>query len=316
MALLQRVEAQLGGVRTLAKGVGATAILLPFLLAGCITPKPQVSSGPLILDAADPVIAVTLAGVPMRLRVVLDQRGSVELNEDAAARLNLAWTPDIGLNVGRVTLPSETAMADFTIGTLKGQIQLSHHHRACCVGVDGEVGPDLLPFPSIRWERRGAPAATGRRELALERSDMFGLASPSGDLLLRFDLARRDSMATAASGAILARAWDGQWQGDTHVIRAAFGVARPVRLMAFRRPGTLAGFRYDSLLVRTLDFPSRDALPTEAATPGEVVVARPIEHQRAWPAVTLGTDRLDRCAEIIYTAEPRSLTLRCAFDQP
>jgi hypothetical protein len=316
MAHLRRRSAQLGRSGCHAKGAWPAALLLPVLLAGCMTPRPQVSSTPLVLDAADPVITVTLQGVPMRLRVVLDQRNSIELNEDAAARLDLPWDPDAGLNVGRITLPSESAIADFTLGSLKGKIQVSHHHRACCDGVDGEVGPDLLPFPSVRWERRDAPAANGERALLLEHSDLFGLASPAGELLLRFDLVRADSLATAASGAILARDWGGDWAGDTHTIRAAFDVKRPVRLMAFRNPGNLAGFRFDALLVRTLDFPSRDALPSDPVAPGDIVVARPIERQRPWPAVTLGTDRLNRCAEIIYTAEPRSLTLRCAFDQP
>jgi hypothetical protein len=296
--------------------VWSAAWLLPLLLAGCATPRPQLSTAPLVLDAADPVITVVLHGVPMRLRVVLNQRNSIELNQEAAARLALDWSPDVGLSVGRITLPSESALSDFTLGALSGKVQVSHHHRACCTGVDGEVGPDLLPFPSVRWERRGAPTANGERALPLEQSDLFGLASPAGDLLLRFDLVRADSLATAASGAILARDWGGAWDGDTRTIRAAFGVNRPVRRMTFRAPGTLAGFRFDTLLIRTLDFPNADALPSDPVVPGDIVVARPIERQRAWPAVTLGTDRLGRCAEIIYTAQPRSLTLRCAFDQP
>jgi hypothetical protein len=271
---------------------------------------------PLVLDAADPVIAVTIQNVPMRLRVVLDQRNSIELNADAAARLPLAWQPDADLVVGRVTLHSEAAIATVRIGAREYRMQAAHHHRACCADVDGEVGPDLLPFPSVRWERRGAPAANGTRALPLEQSAMFGLASPDGPLLLRFDLRHRDSTATAASGAILAQAWGGRWQGDTSAIRAAFDVTRPVRLMVFDRPGLLAGFRFDRLLVRTLDFPGHDKLPGEAPSPDEVVVARPLDRQRTWPAVTFGTDLLDRCSDITYSAQPRSLTLRCAFDAP
>jgi hypothetical protein len=86
--------------------------------------------------------------------------------------------------------------------------------------------------------------------------------------------------------------------------------------MVFDRPGLLAGFRFDRLLVRTLDFPGHDKLPGEAPSPDEVVVARPLDRQRTWPAVTFGTDLLDRCSDITYSAQPRSLTLRCAFDAP
>jgi hypothetical protein len=291
-------------------------LLLPLLVAGCATTPTPPPLPPLLLDAADPVIAVTIQGVPMRLRVVLDQRNSIELNEDAAARLTLAWQPDVGLNVGRVTLLSEAAIADLRIADFAGKVQVSHHYRACCAGVDGEVGPDVLPYSSVRWERAGAPMPNGARVLPLDQSDTFGLASPDDGLLLRFDLLRADSTATAAAGAILAKRWGGRWAGAPTTRRAAFGVVRPVRPLAFARPGALAGFRFDQLLVRELDFPGRDALPDDPAEPGEVVVAHPLDRQRPWPAVTFGADRLGRCAEISYAATPRSLTLRCAFDQP
>jgi len=42
-------------------------------------------------------------------------------------------------------------------------------------------------------------------------------------------------------------------------------------------------------------------------------VARPA---RLCLVLTYGADRLSRCAEIIYTAIPRSLKLHCAFDIP
>jgi hypothetical protein len=86
--------------------------------------------------------------------------------------------------------------------------------------------------------------------------------------------------------------------------------------MAFDRPGILAGFPIDGLLVRLSDFAGEEKLPADPARAGEVVVAHKLDRQRAWPAVTLGTDRLSRCAEIVYRADPRSLTLHCAFQGP
>jgi hypothetical protein len=57
-------------------------------------------------------------------------------------------------------------------------------------------------------------------------------------------------------------------------------------------------------------------LPEDSAAPGELVIRHGLPPQHGWAAVTIGADRLSRCAEIVYRAEPRSLTLHCAFDRP
>ena len=84
--------------------------------------------------------------------------------------------------------------------------------------------------------------------------------------------------------------------------------------MIFGHPVTLAGFQFDRLLVRISDFGGNEILPTEPVPSGEVVVRHALVHQAAWPVVTIGNDRLSRCAEIVYRAVPRSLVLHCAFD--
>jgi hypothetical protein len=307
-------RAQLSKPAAVAKRFAAAAALAS-VLAGCAT-APPAPLPPLVLDAADPVITVALAGVPLRLRVVLDQRNAVELNPDAAARLALAWEPGQDLQVGRVELHSEVAIASLRIGDRDAPIQVARRDRPCCAGVDGEVGPDLLPFAEVRWLRPAAPPATSTRTLPLEQSDRFGLFAPAGQILLRFSATQPASVATAAAGAILAQRWGGRWDGVERRITAAFGVDRPARDLVFAHPGVLAGFRFDRLTVRIADYAGGEHLPEDAVQPGEVVVRRPIAAQLGWAAVTIGADRLNRCAEIVYRADPRSLTLACAFDVP
>lgn len=292
----------------------AFLLVSAFLLTGAR--KPQPPSGDLALDAADPVIAVEIQNMPMRLRVDLDRQDSIELNPTAAARLPVRWEAGEPLDVGRVTLPNHVAAISLKVDGRTIPAEVAHHGRACCIGVDGVIGPDLLPFATVRWRNGGAPVATTDRILPLDANPNFGLSTPSGAGAVRvhFSLERPETVGTAAAGAVLARLWSGRWGGPEQRIPIAFGISRPARAMAFAHPGRLAGFPLDRLLVRVSDFAGDARLPADPARAGEIVVAHRLARQNPWPAVTIGADRLSRCAEIVYSAAPRSLTLRCAFD--
>jgi hypothetical protein len=292
-------------------------------LAGCAsTPiSPPVAASPrgdLMLDAADPVIAATIAGVPLRLRVDLSAHDTIELNPAAAARLPLKYIGGPDVLVGRIRLLGRTAIARVRIGSVERPLAVIEHGRDCCTGADGMIGPQQLPYDHVLWRNAAAPRPSGTKVLLLDDDAPTGLSAlvpkEAVRIRVRFASWQAQSGATAAAGAILANAWGGHWAGPEQEMQAAFGIRRPARLVAFERPSTLAGFRFDHLMVRTADFGGREQLPTDPTAPDEIVVTQKLQHQEAWPAVTLGADRLTRCAEIIFGAEPRSLTLRCAFD--
>ncbi|WP_116089633.1 hypothetical protein [Sphingomonas crusticola] len=279
--------------------------------------KPLPPSGELVLDAANPVVEVQIAGVPLRLRVDLDQHDNIELNPAAAAALSaLKWEAGLDTDVGRVRLHSRIAPAILRIDGREQPSQVAEHGRNCCAGSDGAIGPDLLPFATVRWRRDAAPSPTATRTLSLADSPMFGLSAAGdiGKLRLRFALTQPETVGTAAAGALLAQEYGGHWNGAPRHVTLAFGVSRPARIIAFARNVNLAGFPFDQLLLRISDFAGEARLPTDPVDPGDIVVTRHLDRQRAWPAITLGADRLSRCAEIAYTAVPRTLTLRCAFD--
>ena len=292
------------------------AALIPAALLLIAAHKVPPPSGELVLDAANPVIAVEIAGVPLRLRVDLDQRESIELNPAVASRLTLKWEDDVPIDVGRVSLRTRIARATLRIQGREVASQVSEHGRDCCQGSDGVAGPDILPFAIVRWRRSGGPASTGSVTLPLAVSPIYGLSAPADTarLRLRFALDQPDTVGTAAAAASLAQANGGHWSGDAGHVIAAFGVRRPARMIAFDRSFRLAGFRFDRILVRISDFGGDARLPTDPIDAGDIVVTRRLDRQPGWPVVTIGADRLSRCAEIVYTAIPRTLTLRCAFD--
>ncbi|MBW8743065.1 MAG: hypothetical protein JF628_01715 [Sphingomonas sp.] len=291
-------------------------ILPALLLIGAH--KPQAPSGDLVLDAADPVIDVEIQTVPMRLRVDLDRQDDIELNPAAAARLPVQWHKSEPLDVGRVRLASHVAGVILRIGERTIPAQVSQHGRDCCLDADGVIGPDLLTFATVRWRNASAPAPTASLVLPLDASETTGLsaASDAGNVRLRFALGSPETIATEAAGATLARLWGGHWSGPERRVGLVFGITRPARPMAFARSGQFAGFPIDQVLVRLSDFGGDAKLPSDPARKGEFVIAHRLARQPAWPAVTVGADRLARCAEIVYTAIPRTLTLDCAFEVP
>jgi hypothetical protein len=293
----------------------AFLIASALLLTGAHKPPP---AGDLILDAADPVIAVEIQKVPMRLRVDLDRQDSIELNPTAAGRLPVQWEDGDPMDVGRVRLANHVAGVLLTVDGRTLPAEVSQHGRDCCAGVDGVIGPDLLPFATVHWRNSLAPRPTASQVLLLRTSENTGLsaASDAGNVQIHFALERPETVGTAAAGATLASLWKGRWDGTEQRIAVAFGITRPARPMAFDHPGMLVGFPFDRLLVRLSDFAGDEKLPTDPARAGEFVIAHHLDRQRSWAAVMIGADRLSRCAEIVYNATPRSLTLHCAFPTP
>lgn len=281
-------------------------------------PHAAPERGELALDSGDPLIDVVIEGVKMRLRVDLGGHDTIELNPAAAARVPVRYQSGIDVMVGRVRLAGRAAIARVRIENVVRSIQIAEHGRMCCDGADGAIGPQLLPYGRIIWRNRTAPAATGAVALMLDDDEATGL-SAAGDgeaagVRIRFALDQAQSGATAAAGAVLATRLGGVWDGPAERVPAAFGITRPARPIRFARAVQLAGFRFDRLVVRTADFGGTEALPADPVTPNEIVVSHRLPRQEAWPAVTLGADRLARCAEIAFVAQPRSLTLHCAFD--
>jgi len=282
-------------------------------------------AGELSLDLADPVISVKIGRVPLRLRVALEQKRLIELNPDAAERLranpphrDFSFGPGFEALVGRETLQGIEAAAPITLNGRKMVVLVASHGRDCCAGVDGEIGIGLLPYAMIRFVRAGAADPGHEADFLIdddgERGPETMLRVGGASLFVQFSLGRSDSVATAAGGAILARAYGGRLTQASGPAIAAFGIARPTAMLSFPRGITLAGFRFDQLAVRTADFAGHFDFPAQPAQAGDIIVKKKVDQQAAWPMVLIGRDRLDRCTEARFDSIARKLTLRCAFD--
>jgi len=285
------------------------------LVAAHRAPKPQ---GDLRLDAAAPIIEARLAGVAVRLRVDPSQWGAIELNPETAHRLPVVFEDGNAAMVGRTLLTGRAAHAMLEIGRLKLPVAISEHGRPVTRDADGVIGPEMLPFATVSWQRADAPPPTARYSFALDFDQDTGLGAIDpgvpGELRIHASFILPTSFATAAAGAELARDHQGRFDAPAAPIAAPFGLTRPARPLVFANAPTLAGFRFERLQVRIADFRGRRALPADAVAPDDIVVAKREAPQQAEPWVTIAADRLIRCVEVTYNAVPRTLTLACAFD--
>lgn len=303
----------------------------PLALAAMVAAEPAHSAKPpppptgeLRLDMDDPVIAVMIGDVPLRLRVGLEAKRLIELNPDAAARLEASpptkafrFTSGGDADIGRETLKGTQAAAPVTINKRKMIVTVATHGRDCCTGVDGEIGIGLLPYATIRFVRADMADPGRSADFMMTDDDETGpeteLRSGRATIRVQFGLGRAESVATASAGALLAQNHGGE-MSETAPTVAAFGVARPTAMLAFPHSITIAGFRFNRLRIRTADFAGNIAFPAAPAESGDIVIRKKIEQQHGWPVVLIGRDRLDRCSEAVFDTIGKRLTLRCAFD--
>jgi hypothetical protein len=287
--------------------------LAPFTLSPAIT-----HAADLTVDAATNfTVAATINGQPVRLRVDPETSGYIILNPETVARIGLRRSM-LGsrTRIGPVRLTGSSKVAEVAIGGVTGDRRVVWIDRPAIEGADGLIGPADMPHDHVTFAI-AAPRAgetTIVLPLAFERS--FGLYFPVtlGDRNFRFQfsLTKPDSLATAGAGAELATLYGGAWSGEARDQVIEFGVVRPVRPLALRRPVDLMGLQLDRLLVRTGDNRGNLSLPPEPdADPDEAVVDG-ASRQRAQFIVHVGRDRLARCSSLVWDNAARSITLNCS----
>jgi hypothetical protein len=277
------------------------------------------SASDLTLDAASGyLIDATINGVPVRLRVDPETSGFIILNGAAAKRIKLRRSM-IGAQaiVGPVRVSAFTKVAGVALGGVTGRRRVVFSDKfAAADGADGLIGPGDMPYDRVTFQLR-APVP-GERAIGLpmkwERS--FGLFYPvafgSQEVRFRFSTIRRDSIATAAAGAVIAALHAGSWSGEAGEQMIKYEVVRPVRPMTLARPASFGGLPLDRFMVRISDSRGNAVLPTDAvADPDEIVVTAERERQKARYDLSLGTDWLSACSSLSWDNRARVMTLNC-----
>lgn len=274
--------------------------------------------------AGDGIVAATVDGAPLRLRI--DPAAPAMPLIDQASATRAALKPGmigIGYLVGPERVTGRTAVATIDLGDGAAfKRRLGWTARGYAADADGVIGPGGLPDPVVRFAL--GPVRPGERTVTLPILDQGGMAAGWGErfaridvggapMRLRFDPRQPRTLATAGAAARLAASNGGTIGGTAEPVTIAFGIARPVRSMTLARPLAIGPLAIDRFGVRTADFGSTAAIPEDGADPDEVVVtATGRKRDPARDRLTLGADYLARCSSIVFDKPAKAIRLTCA----
>lgn len=270
------------------------------------------------LPADAPFVSATLNGAPVRLRVDFAAPGLVMLSPVAARRLKLSATAGSTMVIGPIVLPGQSGAGILALADRRQPVRLLWNDRPPTddgPAIDGVVSPGALPFESVRLVRP-VPRPTRRRSFAARFDPVGGVvirqAIGGQRTDIRFAPDAPDTLASAATGAAIARRHDGRLGDGTSARRILFGITRPVRALDLGRPLTVAGRRIDRLFVRTADYAGDTPLPRAVApVDGDEIVVTARASGRPRHRLNVGADVLGDCAAIGWQARARRITLEC-----
>ena len=289
-------------------------------------PVPPPPLPPLVLDAAAPIVTVTIDGQPLRLRVDPGTAQHVEINAGTARRLGLeipgrlvgGKPVDQGRSMTQVGKTNVSEVTSDEIVRYEGRevpLTLAWPKSDPVAGADGLINPRHLPHDVVRWVQRPVTAADVRTLLPMRWDASKGLVGPVAVGAESIDVviapSAPETLATAATASILAAGHGGRLTGPARDVAISHGVTRPVRDVVFAAPVDIAGVRLPRVAARVFDWSGRTEVPDADLLPGEAIVGGRAGTQRQWAKLAIGADHLDECAEIVWTREPLAIELMC-----
>lgn len=271
----------------------------------------------------DNVIDAVINGVPARMHIDPAGLGMPMLTKDFAVRAELKPGPiGIGYSVGPELISARTAVVRVHFGEGSIKRRLGWTQAPFNRDFDGVMGPGSLDEPVIRFVLR--PSLPGEKTTTLPLNggslggwgESFARIDVGGvPVLVRFDPKRAVTVATAPAGALVAKAHDGQLTGETTAIPIAFGIERPVRMMALNAPLQIGSRSLTAIGVRTSDYGSASSIPEQGARedPDEaIVVTAQKKRNPRRDRIDVGRDILDHCSSLVFDKRAKQIRLTCA----
>ncbi len=301
-------------------GLGAVALTASVAMA-------QTAPTELVVRPGEPV-AATVEGKPVRLIVGSGRIDRLALDSDYVAANGIKPALIMGRAevtvAGRREFKGRNRPLTFSVAGLSRKGRAFWFDEAPDSGVDGHIGPFGLPQDRVTFLL--GPADPRH---AVERAPLSGDISGSGaigfglggrGIAIVFDVESDEAypIASAATGALLARLLDGTVSGASWDVEVLMGVRRPVRLLTLARPLVIGPLSYTRIAVRVrdrIDDSGRGVgIPEagEAVDPDEVTVVASAKGPPPAFGLAIPLPALKHCSRLTYDKPARRLELACA----
>jgi hypothetical protein len=274
----------------------------------------------------DPV-PVTINGTTVKLALTTANVDKLVLNAATVARLGIEPAVIKGKATVKIgptkVLQGRNRPLDHSTAGAKSGDRILWFEGLDRPGADGSIGPWSIPHDRVAIRLPGVGATAYSFPLFGDKDSLsitriitadygfgleFGVESPS-----------RYPVASAAAGAVIARALGGTATPETWDEEVLLGITRPVRRVDLARPLVIGPFNFSTIVVRIRDakdaMGSGDALPQPPGPdddPSEIVVTAVTEKgPRLVYTLTIPATALAACSRIEYAKKAKLITLAC-----
>ena len=281
----------------------------------------------LIVRPGEP-IAATIEGKPARLMVGSGRVDRLALDADYVTANGIQPALIMGRAevtvAGRREFKGRNRPLTFDVEGMTRNTRAFWFDTAPDSGVDGHIGPFGLPHDRVTFLLGTADArhVVDSAPLSgdINGSGAIGFGLDQRGITVFFDIESDEPhpIASASTGALLARLFDGTVSGASWDIEVLMGVRRPVRLLTLARPLVIGPLSYTRIAVRVRDRIDDSGIGVgipeagEAVDPDEVTVTASAKGPPPAFGLTITRPALKTCSRLTYDKPARKLELACA----
>lgn len=262
----------------------------------------------IVLRADAPIVDVTINGKPARMLVDPMLPDMMALNPDTQARLGVRPLPMVGARAvfddssirARIARPRIVFANGGSSRAFAGLFGEKWSDRA---GVDGAMGPGVLPYDRVRLILRDGAGGTVRTHRLPKKEIWTFDATLAGETtIVGFSVMRAETMINRPVAQLMDEQRLLTPLGDVQRRPFFFGLSTTIQMS--RTDARVAGLPMGAVIART-------EAPLVGSADVDVITVTADAASPRRRVVTLGRDALAACYEMVWDRAAGTLSLRC-----
>jgi hypothetical protein len=271
---------------------------------------------PSLVVPPDGAVQVTVNGQKSRMLLLADGSSIPVFNQGPAQQFGFkpAWI-SFSVRIATINIKGWTAVVRYSVSDQPYRRRTVWFERDIAPGFAGMLGPGAVPQNVVTIQIRRPSVNEREYVLPLVENRVLGIGTMSGKIFVQFDPLRRQTLGTAATGALLAESQGGVLTGPIRQAPIRFGVERPVRTLALTRPLKVGPIELKAVSIRVRDFGSIAKIPDAdadaTADPDEIIAIGKKKKEPDYRSLHVAADALSGCSSITFDKSKKQIILSC-----